>query len=103
MPFVAPRGGVDRNTSTVRPLSSGLVARYGIKKTGFAADVAQALRFQKVGDYPKALCARLKADATARDTLIGLFGDLPRILAEAADPARRAERTSVGSQAAAAG
>jgi hypothetical protein len=87
----------------VRPLSSGLVARYGIKKTGFAADVAQALRFQKVDDYPEALRARLEADATARDTLIGLFGDRPRVLAEATDPARRSEHTSVGSQAAAAG
>jgi energy-coupling factor transporter ATP-binding protein EcfA2 len=81
----------------------GLVARYGIKKTGLGGGVSQALRFQKVGDYPEALRARLEADATARDTLICLFGDLPQLLAEATDPARRAERTSVGSQAAAAG
>lgn len=81
----------------------GLVARYGIKKTGFGAAVAQALRFQKVGDYPEALCAQLKADAAARETLIRLFGDLPQLLAEATDPVRRAERASASPPAAAAG
>jgi hypothetical protein len=81
----------------------GLVARYGIKKTGFAAAVAQALRFQKLDHYPEALRARLKADAAARETLIRLFGDLPQLLAEATDPVRRAERALVGPAAAAAG
>jgi ABC-type cobalamin transport system ATPase subunit len=81
----------------------GLVARYGIKRTGFAAAVARALRFREVGDYPEALRARLKADAAARETLIRLFGDLPQLLAEATDPVRRSQRASASPPAAAPG
>jgi hypothetical protein len=81
----------------------GLVARYGIKRTGVAAAVQQALRFQKVDDYAKALRARLKADGTARATLIRLLGDLPQILADASDPEQRAARASASPAVAAAG
>lgn len=75
-----------------------LVARYGIKNTGFGAGVASALRFQKAAHYPQAVCARLKADDAARKAVITLFGDLPHALSEATKPDRRAKRASRNSE-----
>jgi len=62
---------------------AGLLARYSIKNTGVAACVAKTLRFQKHSHYEQALLARLRADETARQTILALLGDLPSALAEA--------------------